>query len=252
MLGKTHVVWSLALVHVGLLGYMIVQGRKDGDILNAVNPASPDAESASVFSMGMGEPVSLGAYLLMVLTVSFFVLLLLRTGSRRVLRGYVGLMSLCGFSLFMIYDASIFQLLIYVLLFAFGSLLPDIDSEESALGRYVPFISRVIPHRTITHTIWAVALLAGIAWAFGSIGWLALALGYTLHIIQDTFSRQGICWFYPVIGSYTTYSGGATMKKGRKPILAYKTGGAGETIMFGVSVGAHILCVVVTVWLQVA
>src|SRR5690554_7007684 len=80
----------------------------------------------------------------------------------------------------------------------FGVLLPYIDSETSTLGRYVKPIARVIPHRTFTHTLWAVLVL-GILSVFVDNGYLyMLTLGYTLHIVEDTFSRQGICWLYPL------------------------------------------------------
>ena len=128
--------------------------------------------------------------------------------------------------------------------FGFGSLLPDIDSEKSTLGRYVSAISYVIPHRTITHTLWAVFGLSVLAYSTGSLFTLALTLGYTIHIIQDSFSKQGIAWFYPLLGAYDIYSGSTLMKKGRNTALSYNTGGLGEWIYFGASIAVHIGCAV--------
>lgn len=126
--------------------------------------------------------------------------------------------------------------------FGFGSLLPDIDSENSTLGRYVSIISYVIPHRTITHTLWVVIALSSLAYYTGSLFTLALTLGYTIHIIQDSFSKQGIVWLYPVIGTYDMYPGSTLMKKGRNATLSYNTGGLGEWIYFGASIAVHIGC----------
>lgn len=77
---------------------------------------------------------------------------------------------------------------------AFGSLLPDIDSRSSALGRYarLPF-----GHRTWTHSIWAVAAVLALAEWLPVPGARGLAFGYILHLIMDSLSSMGVCWLYP-------------------------------------------------------
>lgn len=240
MLGKTHVVASLAAAHAGLLYY-----------LNQRKSAETGVEVPELFGVAI-EPVPLLTYGLVMLTVLMFVLLLLRAGNLQLFMGYGVVGGMMLFLLYLFPDlAGGFEIAGVLLAFGFGALLPDIDSEESTLGRYVPFISKAIPHRTITHTIWAVLLIGGISWYAGSIYGVALTAGYALHILQDSFSKQGIAWFYP-IGGYDKFGSGAVMKKGRrKPKFAYKTGGTGETVLFYSSIGVHVVCVTLVVWLGI-
>lgn len=236
MLGKTHVVGSLAIAHAGLLGYTVYQNRD--------SITSTDVAPRSVLGLAIGEPLSLVSYSVIVTTVLLFVLLLLRVGKGKLLTGYFGLMLLLLVGLKVLFDSTYpFELAVLLLVFALGSLLPDIDSENSTIGKYIKPISRAIPHRTITHTIWVVALLIGLSWYLGSVYLLVLALGYTIHITEDAFSKQGICWFYPIIGSYDTFSGGGVKKHGRTTDFAYKTGGTGEELLFYGFVLIHVLCV---------
>lgn len=245
MLGKTHVVGSLAVAHVGLIAYTKYRNSAQDVVTDGATGATP----IQIVGPQFGESVSLLSYMLMAAILTLFVLLLLRVGNRSTLCGYaVGIVILLlGLKLYSGSDYPL-AMTVMLLLFALGSLLPDIDSEKSTLGRYVQPISRVIPHRTITHTIWVVGVLAGFSWYLESYYLLALTLGYTLHIAQDSFSRQGICWFYPIVGKYSSFSGGATVKQGRKASHGYRTGGTGETIMFYAAIGTHVLCVGFVVW----
>lgn len=232
MLGKTHVVGSLALAHIGLLGYSKYITR-DG----------ATAEVIDVFGLPLGLPESTTDYGLIVTTVLFFVLLLLRLGNKKFLIGYAIATVFGIIGLKIIPDSpDIFVLGIALLLFTLGSVFPDIDSEKSTIGRYFKPISASIPHRTITHTFWVVAILGGLSWYFGTIYLAAFTLGYAIHILEDSFSKQGIAWFYP-IGGYDSFSGGGVIKRGRKAIFAYSTGGTGETIIFVLAIIIHIGCV---------
>lgn len=117
-----------------------------------------------------------------------------------------------------------FYLLICLLLFLLGSVLPDIDSPTSVLGRYVHL---PIEHRTWTHTAYALIPLVGLSILFRPCIWLFL--GYFGHLFWDSFSRGGICWFNPVTG-YLLYPNGAKIKKGHYKYL-YRVGDISETII---------------------
>lgn len=237
MLGKTHVISSLAVMHVGLLGYTVFKNR-DVDVKAMID--QPD-EALEVFGFPFGNPLSLVEYSLIVIAVTLFILWLLRIGGGRLRAGYLGVSALCLGALVFIVDSNYaFDLALAMLAFALGTLLPDIDSETSTIGKYITPISRAIPHRTITHSIWPVLLMAGAAWYFESIYLLSLALGYTLHVAEDSFSRQGIRWFYPIPN--------LRMKNGRSFPLAYETGGFGESLVFFAAIGVHALCAGYVVW----
>lgn len=86
-----------------------------------------------------------------------------------------------------------------------GSLLPDIDSPRSSLGRLVPFISVPIErrwgHRTVTHCLLAVAVLAVVLSPllfFQGTMYAALLIGYASHLIPaDCATKSGCPLFYP-------------------------------------------------------
>ena len=233
-MGKTHVVGSLAVLHMGLIGYAFIATR---------SPAKDKLDDFQVFGHSIHLPNTLLEYGLTVLAVILFVFLLLRIGRRKLL--FVYLLGLFG-SLFLLNwfsnTGEPLSAALILLSFTLGTLLPDIDSEESSIGRYFGLLSRIIPHRTITHTIWIVILLAAASWSFHSIFLAALTLGYALHILEDSFSNQGICWFYPVIGKYITRPGGQTIKAGRSTTFAYTKGGLAEHLFLFFSLGIHAVC----------
>ena len=121
-------------------------------------------------------------------------------------------------------------------LFVIGSLLPDIDQEKSTIGKIIHIPVR---HRTWTHTIWVVLVLAAFSAVLPCIFWLTF--GYVLHIFYDSLSKGGICWFYP-LSQYKTWTSGAQVKKNHKFYL-YRTGETSEliTTMLVVLMGASML-----------
>lgn len=111
-----------------------------------------------------------------------------------------------------------------IAMFWLGILLPDCDSRGSIIGKvfYLP-----VKHRTWTHTLWVVFLLM---FAGSKLIWLKpLAFGYFLHLLADSVSSAGICWFYP-IDRYITYPNGAFVAKGHK-LKFYHTGSVSETVV---------------------
>ena len=101
-------------------------------------------------------------------------------------------------------------------LFLIGSLLPDIDSPNSLLGRYVHL---PIGHRTWTHSVWFFLPLVVLAYFIPVLSYLGL--GYGLHLLMDSVSRCGVAFFYP-FSNYLTYPGGAMVKKNHRMKL-YRT-----------------------------
>lgn len=106
-----------------------------------------------------------------------------------------------------------------------GTVLPDIDSKNSILGRYI-YIP--LQHRTWTHTFWIVALLFVLGLRWSLIG--GVFVGYFLHLCIDAVSAAGICWFYP-IQKYRKYPSGAFVAKNHKMKLYY-AGKRSEKVFF--------------------
>jgi inner membrane protein len=117
-----------------------------------------------------------------------------------------------------------------------GSQLPDLDTSTSAIGQICYPISSWIetryPHRSITHSLLATAVLTLVS---VSIGWalhhplvsIALPLGHLLACFSDTFTKQGVQLFYPYPAWAVSVS---------NPRRRLKTGGAGELWVLGIAI----------------
>lgn len=117
---------------------------------------------------------------------------------------------------------------IFLVCYYLGTLLPDIDNENSFLGR---FIHIPVQHRTWTHTIWCVILFAVLGIFIRPFMWLAC--GYFIHLFWDSFSACGVCWFYP-FQKYISYGSGAMVKKGHI-LKLYHTGKTSEKIFVSIN-----------------
>ncbi len=105
-----------------------------------------------------------------------------------------------------------------------GSLLPDIDHPSSSLGRKVPVLSHVVSmlfkHRTFTHSIVFVLLVALFAYPYLSVSMFhGLMVGIISHILGDMLTNRGVKVFYP-LGGFISFP------------LTFKTGGVMEQAIF--------------------
>lgn len=105
-------------------------------------------------------------------------------------------------------------------LLTIGTTLPDIDEPKSFIGRRTRGVSdginAIFGHRGVTHTLWAMCFFWMLTVLTPSLYWLAV--GYTLHIIQDCFSKSGVRLFLPL--------------KVRIGIPLYRTGSLSEKVFF--------------------
>jgi inner membrane protein len=94
-----------------------------------------------------------------------------------------------------------------------GSLLPDLDSDESTLrqmtgtarsngclGRLVSGMVGVVTggHRAATHTLTALLVVGLFAWKVEQPWALAFAVGYLAHIVADMLTHAGVPLFWPI------------------------------------------------------
>jgi len=85
-----------------------------------------------------------------------------------------------------------------------GSLLPDIDTPKSAIGRIFPpskVIEQKYGHRQITHS-WIFIILALILFSpfilfLGLLKYFCLIIGVISHIMLDMVNISGVPFFYP-------------------------------------------------------
>ncbi len=109
--------------------------------------------------------------------------------------------------------------IIFVIVALFATFLADVDSQFSLLGKYkiFRFLQYFVKHRTIFHsftflillTLFFVLFLPSLAFAF--------FLGYSSHLLADSFTVSGIKPFWP------------SKKISSGPL---KTGSKSETVVF--------------------
>ncbi len=117
-----------------------------------------------------------------------------------------------------------------------GSQLPDLDTTTSTIGQILFPVSNWLednfPHRSITHSLLATAVLAAIALPIGYhynhlITAAALPFGHLVACFSDTFTKKGVQLFYP---------NQAWTVAGSNPHRRLSTGGAGEFWVLAIAV----------------
>lgn len=94
--------------------------------------------------------------------------------------------------------------IVLLFLILFGSILPDIDEENSRINQWGGILGKVVAffskHRGMFHSLlFAVGLSAVLGyfwtWNYG----IALFIGYLSHLIGDALTPMGIQVFYPFL-----------------------------------------------------
>lgn len=122
---------------------------------------------------------------------------------------------------------------LFLLMVCFASVLPDIDSSDSRIGKKIKplswFIEKTFGHRNLLHSIFPLAVMFWIFFYFlrWNVAGIAFLLGYSSHLFLDTFTYMGVGFLHPLY-------------KGR--ITGFiKTGGIIEYILFFILIFVNIL-----------
>ena len=88
---------------------------------------------------------------------------------------------------------------LFMIIALIAAALPDIDSPKSFVGRCFLFrpINFFTRHRGIFHSILFMIGIGCFIWVIFRPGFYAFLFGYSLHLIMDCFTRQGVHIFYP-------------------------------------------------------
>lgn len=115
-------------------------------------------------------------------------------------------------------------------LFLVGSLLPDVDSPKSLLGRRLGHWTG--PHRGLPHTDWALWALFAVALIPGMRLVAFVWLGALLHCELDGWSTGGRVRFWPLTAhKVITLPGGSPCVVRRRPRRpSYRVGGPSEVV----------------------
>jgi inner membrane protein len=95
------------------------------------------------------------------------------------------------------------NIFIFFGLILLGSVLPDIDAENSFIVNKLPWllkpVSMVTSHRGVFHSLIGALLISGIVFYFISrVYGFALFLGYTSHLLIDGFTKMGVNFLHPI------------------------------------------------------
>lgn len=105
-------------------------------------------------------------------------------------------------------NATVFPLAT-IFLSATGSLAPDVDIPQSAMGKKHPHLARMFTHRGMTHTL-VFPLAIGVICYFASVAFGSEAatlvvnilfpfmFGWIVHILADLCNRKGVPLLWPL------------------------------------------------------
>lgn len=119
-----------------------------------------------------------------------------------------------------------------------GTVLPDIDTPHSRIGRTLPFIAYpiklVFGHRGVSHSLLSVGVIIFIGLNY-DIQWLLwIAFGYTMHLVGDYLTESGIPALWPYKKRFRFIVFGSTNSMSEPLILlVYLAGCAGLWFWLG-------------------
>lgn len=90
--------------------------------------------------------------------------------------------------------------LIFIGMVLVATVLPDLDSSFSSWGRHFIFrpLQFFVKHRGIIHSFTTAVLLSIFIAFFWPIGSFGFFIGYSVHLLCDSFTKEGIQPFWPL------------------------------------------------------
>lgn len=143
------------------------------------------------------------------------------------------------------------ELITYLSVGLIGALAPDIDEPESFVGKRVPIVSHIIKmlfkHRGVVHSLISIPFIIFMIFVINgllltlsrdilisfNVG-LFFIIGWSLHLLEDSFSKSGIKWFLP-FNNKSFKSGKILTFINKKLDFSYKTGSMYEHLILGVA-----------------
>jgi len=90
--------------------------------------------------------------------------------------------------------------LIFIGMVLLATIMPDLDTGFSSWGRHWIFrpLQFFVKHRGVIHSLTAAVVLSILLAVFWPIGCLGFFIGYSVHIITDSFTKEGVRPFWPL------------------------------------------------------
>lgn len=88
---------------------------------------------------------------------------------------------------------------VFGLILVFSSLLPDIDSPTSKIGRngFSKTLTAFFKHRGVIHSVFFMLFVYFFLRMFWSFAALPFLIGYSVHLFLDLFTPRGVRLFWP-------------------------------------------------------
>jgi membrane-bound metal-dependent hydrolase YbcI (DUF457 family) len=102
--------------------------------------------------------------------------------------------------LILVFAQHVSSKLIFVVAVIVATFLPDLDSASSMSGRFIIFrpLQFFVKHRGVIHSVTTAFLLSLILAFFWPVASFGFFIGYSVHLICDSFTREGIQPFWPL------------------------------------------------------
>ncbi len=104
--------------------------------------------------------------------------------------------------IFLIKYLSIYNQIMFIVLFMGFSLLPDIDKVQSKVSSKIKVVSFIIRfflgHRGLMHSIWIPILFYLLVFMFSFEVAIAISFGYLSHLILDGLTPAGVKLLWPL------------------------------------------------------
>ena len=90
--------------------------------------------------------------------------------------------------------------IVFVLIALIASLIPDVDISTSAIGKYKIFrpLQFFVNHRSFFHCLFFMLFVILFFMSFYPAGAFAFFIGYSSHLLADSFTIEGVRFFYPL------------------------------------------------------
>ncbi len=88
--------------------------------------------------------------------------------------------------------------LIGILILILSTLIPDIDSSTSTLGKKTKVFSILFKHRGFFHSLLFFCLIYLLLFFPMKTGYIEFSIGYLSHIFMDFFNYKGVYFFWPL------------------------------------------------------
>ena len=105
-----------------------------------------------------------------------------------------------GLFLLLLFFSFVENRILFFLFGFFGIILPDLDTKNSLFGRKIIFrpVQFFLNHRGISHTLILGIVIALIISFFIPAGSVGFFIGFSSHIILDSFTKEGVSAFFPI------------------------------------------------------